>query len=462
MEKIENYIHTHYDHFIDTLKTFLRFDSVSTDPTFKPSVDACSEWVHAHLTQMGFPIVTTYPTQGHPIVYAEWIVDPSKPTVMCYGHYDVQPAEPYDLWITPPFEPTIRNGHIVARGASDDKGQVMCHLNAIESIIKTEGAPPVNIKILIEGEEEIGSANLYQWVLEHKDLLKADILFVSDTPMISEEQPSLSIGLRGLIYFEVTLTTANTDLHSGQHGGAVPNAITELVTLLSKLKHPDGSIAVPHVYDHVRPISPELKTHLSKIPHSDADYQAELGTTACPGEPGFSSLERRWFRPTLDINGIWGGYTSAGAKTVIPCKASAKLSMRLVHDQNPKEITTLLTTYITQLAPPHTKIAIKDIKANYPSTPYLADISHPIIHAAKTAITYGFNTAPVLQGEGGSIPIVSFMQTHLGLTPVLMGFNLPYDNIHAPNEQFSLTRFKKGILSTAYFLKNLPGLSHGG
>ncbi len=452
MQQIYDYVNQNKSRFIDELKEFLRFQSVSTDPAFKKEVDACSHFVKALLTQIGFPTITIYPTEGHDVVYAEWIHNTDLPTVLFYGHYDVQPADPYELWTTPPFEPTIRNGQIVARGASDDKGQVMCHLKAIESLIQTHGRLPVNVKVIIEGEEEVGSRHLYQWVLDHQEMLAADVLVVSDTPMISDTQPSLSIGLRGLIYFEITATTANTDLHSGQHGGAVPNAITELVHILSKLKSEDGIIQVPGIYDSVQPISPALKAEIDKIPHSDANYQAELGIKHCPGEPGYTSIERRWFRPTFDINGIWGGYTGIGAKTVIPCKASAKISMRLVHHQNPKEITQKLTEYLKEITPSYVDLKITDIKADFPSNPFLADITHPSIATACSAIEWGFGTKPVLQGEGGSVPIVSFIQTKIGMPAVLMGFNLPYDNIHAPNEQFSLDRYIKGILTVSHFL----------
>lgn len=452
MHPILNYVNTNKSRFITELSEFLSYKSVSTDPSFKADVDDCADFVITLLTQIGFPTIKRYPTQGHAVVYAEWIHNPSLPTVLFYGHYDVQPADPYDLWITPPFEPAIREGQIIARGASDDKGQVMCHLKAIETLVRTNGTLPVNVKVIIEGEEEIGSRNLYKWVMDHQEMLSADVLVVSDTPMIAEDTPSLSIGLRGLIYFELTVTTANTDLHSGQHGGAVPNAITELVQILSKLKTEDGIIQVPGIYESVHPISPQLKAELDKIPHSDALYQQELGTKACPGEPGFSSLERRWFRPTLDINGIWGGYMGVGAKTVIPCKASAKISMRLVHHQNPKEITQKLMDYLKQITPSYVDLDITDIKADFPSNPFIADITHPSITTACNAIEWGFGKKPVLQGEGGSVPIVSFIQSNLGIPAVLMGFNLPYDNIHAPNEQFSLDRYIKGILTISHFL----------
>jgi acetylornithine deacetylase/succinyl-diaminopimelate desuccinylase-like protein len=453
-EAVLSYVRTEHPRYLSELFSFLQFASVSADSAFKKDVDACAEFVCDALTQAGLDQVQLFPTKGHPIVYAEKIVDDGLPTVLIYGHYDVQPPDPLNLWETPPFSPEIRDGRIYARGVSDDKGQIYCHIKAIEAWIKTAQLP-VNVKVLIEGEEEIGSPNLLPFILAHKDLLKADVALVSDTPMMGPGCPSICYSLRGLLYTEISVFGTASDLHSGQNGGAVPNAIEGLHRILNQLKNQEGQVMIPEFYEGVPELTPEERSQIQALPFSDSEYQQSLGASALVGEIGYSTLERRWFRPTLDVNGIWGGYIGEGSKTVIPCEAHAKLSMRLVGAQNPQRIAEHLEAYLQEVCPQGYRVSMR---VHSMAVPAYTNPQHPAVLAGLRAVESAFVAKAVLQGEGGTIPVVSDFATELGIPTVLMGFNLPDDCIHAPNERFTEAHFYKGIEASARFLNEILSL----
>ncbi len=434
---------------LEPLITWLSFESVSTNPDDAATVVACAEYTRTLLVDAGFSDVDLVATPGHPIVYAEWMVDPALPTVLIYGHYDVQPPEPLHLWTTPAFVPTIRDGQLYARGASDDKGQIYCHIRAIKAYKETLGKPPVNIKILIEGEEEIGSPNLQPFIVVNKDRLIADIALVSDTPMIAPDRPSLCTSLRGLLYTEITLRVAATDLHSGQHGGAVPNAILELSRLITTFKNSEGIIQIPGFYEGVTILSSDARAAIRALPHDDASYQTELGLSHLEGETGYHTLERRWHRPTLDINGIWGGYTGPGSKTVIAAEASAKVSMRLVGTQDPVAIAKSFETFVRSNVTPGVQVTVA---IHSMATPVQVSQDDPFVLAASVALEKAFGVPTVFQGEGGTVPVVADFKQLLGLNTVLMGLNLPNDCIHAPNERMSVANIERGMQASVHFL----------
>lgn len=448
-EKIMAVSDADFSVYLEELCEFLRIPSVSTDPKCAASVKDAAEWVKVALKRSGFSRVERLETDGFPVVYAEWLGKPDRPTVLFYGHYDVQPPEPLHLWDSPAFEPVVREGQLVARGVSDDKGQIFCHFKALERLFKKTGELPVNIKILIEGEEEIGSPSLAKFIESHRELLAADLLVVSDTPMFARNKPSVCTSLRGLVYFQIEVRSANSDLHSGQHGGAVPNAIQVLVEMLSQMKDEKGHILIPGFYDDV------IDYGLDQLNFDEAAYQEALGCAGLVGEEGYTVLERRWYRPTLDINGIQGGYTGEGAKTVITCEAFAKLSCRLVANQDPVKIAQQVEAYLNSLAPSYASVTVQNLTAGHEAGAVLVDADHVGVKAAMNALESVWGVKPVLQGEGGSIPVLTTFQKLLGLSPVLMGLNLPEDKIHAPNEQFSLENFKNGILVAEAFYKSL-------
>ncbi len=448
MQKTIDYIQNQKDAFLDELKVFLSFPSVSTDPMYKKDVDSCASYVKNHLEKIGMHKTTLYKTSGHPIIYSEHISDPKKPTVLFYGHYDVQPADPLDLWISEPFKPTIRDGQIYARGVSDDKGQVFCHLQAIEALIKTTGTLPINFKCLIEGEEEIGSQSLFAFVEQNKDLLKADAAIISDTPMYSHTQPSICFSLRGLLYTELVIQGPNRDLHSGQLGGIIQNPIQAMAVVLSKLKDEDQIIQIPEFYNDVTVLPESLRKKTASLERDDEGLRKNLDASEFVGEEGFDTNERRWFRPTLDCNGIIGGFTGDGAKTVIPSTARAKISMRLVANQNPDHIFAQLETYLKTIMP---KGVSYKLSKHSGAKPAMVNPDTPAMASALQALKEVHGVEPVLQGEGGTIPIVNVFKETLGLDTILMGFNLPHDNIHSPNEKFSLENYYKGIESAARF-----------
>lgn len=434
---------------LDPLVHWLSFESVSTNPVYQAAIATCSEYTRTLLIDAGFSTVDIIATPGHPVVYAEWIVDAALPTVLIYGHYDVQPPEPLALWETPAFVPTIRDGQLFARGASDDKGQIYCHIRAIKAYKETVGAPPLNIKIIIEGEEEIGSPNLRPFIEANKDRLKADIALVSDTPMIAPNRPSLCTSLRGLLYTEITLRVAATDLHSGQHGGAVPNALLELSRLMTTFKDSEGVIQIPDFYEGVPVLSSDARAAIRALPHNDVAYQEELALSHLEGESGYHTLERRWYRPTLDINGVWGGYTGPGSKTVIAAEASAKVSMRLVGTQDPVAIAKSFDAFVRSHVTPGVHVAV-DIHSM--ATPVQVSQEDPFVKAASVALEKAFGVASVFQGEGGTVPVVADFKQILGLNTVLMGLNLPNDCIHAPNERISIANLERGMLASVHFL----------
>ncbi|RAP34217.1 dipeptidase [Candidatus Marinamargulisbacteria bacterium SCGC AG-439-L15] len=435
------------------LLDWLKFPSISGDPKYHQDLDGCAKFIASYLQGIGLETVEIHKTPQHPIVYAEHCQSPGKPTVLIYGHYDVQPVDPLELWDTKPFDPTEKDGYIYARGVADNKGQIFCHLKALELILKEMGSLPVNVKILIEGEEEIGSPNLSPFIEANKEKLRADCILISDNPMYGYNQPSLCVSLRGISYLELTLSCLSGDLHSGQHGGAAPNAIHELISLLSQLKDPEtGEILIPGFYDGVRPISGELKTSIEELSFDEKDYGASIGAKSIIGESGHSVPEKLWYRPSLDINGIWGGFTEDGAKTVIPAKASAKLSMRLVGDQDPMIIQEKTISYLKEVAPDHVTLSFKP---HHGCQPAQLAIDGPFFDSAKAALKHAFGVEPVIQGEGGSIPIVAEFQRILGVNTVMMGLNNTDDNIHAPNERMRIENIEKGIQASRFFLDSI-------
>jgi acetylornithine deacetylase/succinyl-diaminopimelate desuccinylase-like protein len=455
MEELLAYIQSNSQRFLDELKEFLSIPSISSQKQHAGDIRKCAGWLCEHLISIGLADARIFETAGHPIVYGESLQDTKKPTILVYGHYDVQPVDPVNLWDSPPFEMTIRDGNIFARGATDDKGQLFVHLKAIETFMKALGSLPVNIKLLIEGEEEVGSVHLENFVSTHKDLLKANLVVISDSSMFAENVPSLCYGLRGLAYFEIELTGPNRDLHSGGFGGSVHNPIQALCELIASLHDKQGKIAIKGMYNDVRELKKEERNAFKKLPWSDKDYAKSLGVAELYGEKGFSSLERLWVRPTLDINGIWGGYTGEGAKTVLPSKAHAKISTRLVPDQKPEKIAKLVEQQLRANAPKTVKIKVKYLHGGEAA---ITALNSPGVVAASTALEKGFGKKPLFQREGGSIPIVAQFKQILGLDTVLLGFGLPDENAHAPNEFFSVKNFYGGIRTVVHFHNELPAV----
>jgi acetylornithine deacetylase/succinyl-diaminopimelate desuccinylase-like protein len=412
-------------------------------------MERCAQFVSEKLVNSGMDRVEIFQTEGHPIVYGEWLNAPGKPTVLIYGHYDVQPVDPINLWENPPFEPVIKDGKIWARGANDDKGQSFVHLKSVEAFFKSSGKLPLNVKFLIEGEEEIGSSSLTKFLKENQDLLKCDAILISDTNMFQPNTPTITYGLRGLLYMEVEVTGPNRDLHSGSFGGSVANPINELAKIISKLQDKNGKATIPNFYKDVLKISNEERVNFKRLKHSDKNFAKELDVKELQGEKGFSTLERLWVRPTIDCNGIVGGFTEKGAKTVLPSKATAKISMRLVPNQDPKKIAKDFEKHIKSLAPKSIKVDVRTLHFGYP---VVAPLKGEAIKAAAAATSKAFGKKTVFTREGGSIPVVVEFMKQLNAPAVLMGLGLDSDNIHSPNEHFRLENFEKGILSSAYFL----------
>jgi acetylornithine deacetylase/succinyl-diaminopimelate desuccinylase-like protein len=453
MEKTQAYIQRHKDTFLEELKDLLRLPSVSADPTYKEAVLQTAQWVANALQTAGANQVDVVKTPGYPVVYGEKMIDPSKPTVVVYGHYDVQPPDPLDLWNSPPFEPVIQStpihpeGAIFARGACDDKGQFFMHLKAFQAMVAA-GELPCNVKFMIEGEEEVGSSNLAWFIKHYKERLSGDVILISDTGMLSRETPSITTGLRGLSYVEVAVTGPNRDLHSGLYGGAVPNPINVLAQMIARLHHDDGSIAIPGFYDAVENLSPAERAEMARAPFSLDAYKQALNLKDIAGETGYTTPERTSIRPTLDVNGIWGGYTGEGAKTVIPSKAYAKISMRLVPHQDPDTITALFTQYFESIAPDSVTV---QVTPHHGGLPYVAPTNTHAYRAASKAMEKTFSTKPIPVRSGGSIPIVSLFESELGMKSILLGFGLDSDAIHSPNEHYGLFNFFRGIETIPYF-----------
>ncbi len=455
------YIEAHKERLIEELFSLLRIPSVSADPAYKNQVLEGAQSVGAFLSAAGLENTKIHATEGHPIVYAEKIIDPSLPTVLVYGHYDVQPADPIDLWDSDPFNPVIKKtdlhpeGAIFARGACDDKGQMFMHIKAVEYLIQSEQLP-CNVKFMIEGEEEVGSNSLVAFVKEHAAMLKNDVILISDTGMIAKDTPSITTGLRGLSYVEVCVTGPNRDLHSGLYGGAVANPINILSKMIASLHDEDNHIAIPGFYDQVAELSAAERAAMAKAPFNLATYEKALDIETVYGEKGYTTNERNSIRPTLDVNGIWGGYTGEGAKTVIASKAYAKISMRLVPNQDWKEITTLFKSHFESIAPKGVRVTVTP---HHGGQGYVTPIDHLGYLAASAAYEETFGKTPIPQRSGGSIPIVSLFEETLGSKSVLMGFGLDSDAIHSPNEHFGVWNYLKGIETIPYFYKHFTALA---
>ncbi|MEL7121425.1 MAG: dipeptidase [Bacteroidota bacterium] len=454
MEKVQDYISQNKNRYLEELKELLRIPSISADPAYTDDVKRTAEMVASHLENAGMDKVTIYPTAGHPIVYGEKIIDPQLPTVLVYGHYDVQPPDPLDLWHSGPFDPVVKEtdlhpeGAIFARGACDDKGQMFMHVKAVEAMLKHEGDLPCNVKFMIEGEEEVGSDNLEIFCRDNKEMLSSDVVLVSDTSIISNDVPSITVGLRGLSYVEVEVVGPNRDLHSGVYGGGVANPINILSKMVASLQDENNHITIPGFYDDVEVVSIEDRKAMNEAPFSLEAYQNDLQIGSIHGEEGYTTLERTSIRPTLDVNGIWGGYTGEGAKTVLPSKAYAKISMRLVPNQDPDKITELFTKHFESIAPDAVKVKVSPHHGGHP---VVTPTDTPEYQAAHKAMEKAFGKEPIPQRSGGSIPIVALFEQVLGVKTVLMGFGLDSDDIHSPNEHYGLFNFYKGIETIPYF-----------
>jgi acetylornithine deacetylase/succinyl-diaminopimelate desuccinylase-like protein len=447
--------------FLEELKALLRIPSISTLPEHNGDTRHAAETLSAEMKRIGLEKVRLIETEhggreGHPLVYGEWLHAPGKPTVLCYGHYDVQPPDPLDEWLTPPFEPTERNGNLYARGAVDDKGQMYMHLKALESLFQSDkGKLPVNVRVILEGEEEVGGEGIAAFVREHPGGLKADFALVSDTEMFAPELPTLCVGLRGMIYTEIEVRGAKTDLHSGMYGGAAPNPFVALAQIIAGLKDREGKILIPGFYEDVEAPSAEEKAAWKRLPFDEEHYrETEVGSPVLTGEAGYSVLERTWARPTLDVHGMPGGFTGAGAKTVIPARAAAKVSMRLVPGMTPKKAFAQYKSFVESLTPKGVTVEVRLIHSG---DPLVVGTDNPYVTAAKDAMREVFGKETVFVRGGGSIPIVGDFERHLKIPAVMMGFGLPDDNLHAPNEKFHIANFYRGIESIIRMFEGLGG-----
>ncbi len=450
-QAIDAFVEANRQRFLEELCAFIRIPSISTLDENKPDIDRAAAFVASSLTAAGLENAEVIPTAKHPLVYADWLHAPGRPTVLCYGHYDVQPVEPLEEWKSPPFEPTLRDGNLYARGSADDKGQMYMHVKAFEALRAVHGALPVNVKFLAEGEEEIGGASIAQYVDQNPDKLRADVALVSDTEMYAENMPTLCTGLRGLIYLEVAAFGPAADLHSGNYGGAAPNAVFGLIELLAKAKDARGVIQVPGIYDDVVAPAPAEKASWASLPFSEADFLSrEVGSAKLTGEPGYSVLERLWARPTFEVHGIAGGFTGAGAKTVIPAKATAKVSIRLVPNMQPEKVTAAFRAFVERNTPEGIRTEVRVLSA---APAVLVDPDHAAIRVAASAFSEAFGRPTVYIRAGCSVPIVGDFARALGIPTVMMGFGLPDDGLHSPNEKFRLENYYKGIATVARFLE---------
>jgi acetylornithine deacetylase/succinyl-diaminopimelate desuccinylase-like protein len=447
MNAVIDFINTNRDKYVEELKAYLAIPSISALPQHAGDVKRCAEWTADEMRRIGMENVKLVDTPGYPVVYGDWLHAEGAPTILFYGHYDVQPVDPLDLWESPPFEATVRDGEIYARGAADDKGQVFMHFKAIEAHLKQNGKLPCNIKVILEGEEEVGSANLDNFVKDHKDELKADVVVISDSPMFDRGIPSICYGLRGLVYFQIDLRGTKTDLHSGSFGGAVANPAFVLANVLAQMKDRGGHVKIPGFYDDVRDLREEEREQWKRLPFNEKRYAKELGAPRLWGETGYSTLERVWARPTFEVNGILSGFTGEGAKTVIPAVAMAKVSMRLVPNQDPEKIAQLFEDYVKKVAPKTVEVKVTRMHGG---KPWMTDFDNKYVQAAGRAIKQGFGQEPVFNREGGSIPVVATFQEILGLPSVLFGVGLPDENAHAPNEKLDLGNFHGGIIASAF------------
>jgi acetylornithine deacetylase/succinyl-diaminopimelate desuccinylase-like protein len=444
---IIDFIQTHRDRYLAELGEWLAIPSISALPQHTDDVKRAAEWAAAELTRIGMNGVRLIPTPGNPVVYGEWLGAPGAPTILYYGHYDVQPVDPLDLWQSPPFEATVRDGELFARGACDDKGQVFMHFKALEAHLRQSGRLPVNFKMILEGEEEVGSRNLDDFIRANKALLGADVVVISDTGMFDRGVPSLCYGLRGLAYFQIDVRGTNTDLHSGTFGGAVANPAFVLAQMLSQMKDRGGRIKIPGFYDDVRELAEEERREFKRLPFNETRYRKELGAPRLFGESGYTTIERTTGRPTFEVNGLLSGFTGEGAKTVLPAVAMAKVSMRLVPDQDPDKVGEKFEAYLKKIAPRTVEVKLTKMHGG---RPWMASLDNPFVQAAGRAIERGFGKVPVFTREGGSIPVVATFQQELGLPSVLFGVGLPDDRIHAPNEKLDLGNFFNGVIASAF------------
>jgi acetylornithine deacetylase/succinyl-diaminopimelate desuccinylase-like protein len=455
MVRVIDYIHTHRDRYVSELKQYLAIPSISALPAHQADVRRCAEWTADEMRRIGLENVRLIETPGNPVVYGDWLRAPGAPTILFYGHYDVQPVDPMNLWESPPFEATVRDGEIYARGAADDKGQVFMHFKAIEAHLRQHGRLPLNIKVILEGEEEVGSVHLDEFVHAHKDELAADVVVISDSPMFARGVPSICYGLRGLVYCQIDLRGTKSDLHSGSFGGAVANPAFVLAQVLAQMKDRSGRVRIPGFYDDVRPLAEEERAEFRKLPFNETRYRKDLGAPRLFGEKGYTTLERVWGRPTFELNGLLAGFTGEGAKTVIPAVAMAKVSMRLVPNQDPDRIAERFEAYLRKVTPKTVDLTVTRMHGG---RPWMTDFDNPFVRAAGRAIERGFGQWPVFNREGGSIPVVSTFQEVLGLPSVLFGVGLPDENAHAPDEKLDLGNFHNGIIASAHLYEEFAAL----
>jgi acetylornithine deacetylase/succinyl-diaminopimelate desuccinylase-like protein len=454
--ELESYLDRTQERRLESFKALLRIPSISGIPAHAPDCRAAAEFVAADMRAIGLEHVEVSETGGHPVVYGDWLAAAGRPTVLVYGHYDVQPADPLDLWDSPPFEPVIHDGRMLARGAADDKGQIHMHLRAIEALLATRGTLPVNLKVIFEGEEESSSIHLDAWLEANRDRLEADFAVISDTGFFEGNLPSITISLRGLTYFQLDVFGSRLDLHSGGYGGAVDNPVNVLCQIVAALKRPDGRVSVPGFYDDVAEPSPVEREALARLPFDEKVYRDSIGVPALIGEPGYTVLERLGMRPTLDVNGIWGGFEGDGPKTIIPAHAHAKISCRLVGNQDPDRVFELVAAYIAQIAPKTVRYSIQRLGDGKPS---VTPIDHPATQAAARAIAASFGAAPLYIREGGSVPVCASFESILGLRTVLLGFAPPDGQFHAPNEWMSMANYETGIRTIARYWGELADLA---
>jgi len=458
MDRVIDFINLNREKYLDELKALLAIPSISALPEHKADVQRCAEWCGAEMGRVGLENVRLIDTPGFPVVYGDWLGAAGAPTILFYGHYDVQPVDPLNLWQSPPFEATVRDGEIYARGAADDKGQVFMHLKAVEAHLKQNGRLPVNMKFMIEGEEEVGSEHLDDFVRSHKRELAADVVVISDSAMFARGVPSICYGLRGLVYFQIDLRGSSTDLHSGSFGGALANPAFVLAQMIAQMKDRGGRIKIPGFYDDVRPLEEVERTAWASLPFNEKKYKKDFGIPKLFGESEYSTLERTWARPTLEVNGLLSGFTGEGAKTVLPAVAMAKISMRLVPNQDPSKIADLFQAYVEKIAPKTVELKVTRMHGG---KPWMTSYENPYVQAAGRAIEKGFGRQPIFTREGGSIPVVSTFQEELGVPSVLFGVGLPDENAHAPNERLDVGNFHNGIISSAYLYDEISRAKPG-
>jgi acetylornithine deacetylase/succinyl-diaminopimelate desuccinylase-like protein len=452
MDKVIDRINVNRDQYLEELKPLLAIPSVSALPEHAADVVRCAEWCADEMRRIGLQNVALLSTPGNPVVYGDWLGAAGAPTMLFYGHYDVQPPDPLELWQSPPFEPTIRDGELFARGSADDKGQIFMHFKALEAHLCENGRLPINVKIILEGEEEVGSANLDDFVRAHRTELQADVVVISDSAMFGRGIPSICYGLRGLSYFQIDLRGSAMDLHSGSFGGAVANPAFVLAQVIAQLKDRGGRIKIPGFYDDVVPLTHEERSAWAQLPFNEKKYRKDFGIPKLQGETGYTTLERTWARPTLEVNGLLSGFTGEGAKTVLPAVAMAKISMRLVPNQDPSRIAALFEEHVRKIVPRTVELKITRMQGG---KPWMTTYDNPYVQAASRAIQKGFGQLPIFTREGGSIPVVSTFQDELGIPSVLFGVGLPDENAHAPNEKLDIRNFHSGVIASAFLYDEL-------